>query len=644
MGSKNYDLFKLDKERAQWKTVNTDCLSEEAKSIYLQRKKAVDMYIDGFKIDTICNILNCSRALPLNSLKKCIQKDENGIAYGYTGLLPYKHLKSYQRTSTINQITKSFTGALAKLFHDYPEVKEYVDSLYLQRDRSILEKNMIRKIIFEKFLNKCMELGIREYEYPFNTKYMGERSLYQYLGELERKASNLAIARQNKNAVQKYFSTGIGMPINYPVQRPFSKVQIDGHKIDCLLTVDIENQDGETKTVTIKRIWLLTVIDVATRVILGYHLTLHEEYNRFDILSCVHNAIVPHEKMEFTIPCLHYPEGEGYHTLAMPELSWAVFDAIELDNALSHHAKDTVQQISEYLNVVMNFGPVSTPERRGIIERFFQSLESKGFHRIVSTTGTGITDQRKDNSESSAVNFHISFQHILELTEVLIAQYNQSPHSALHNFSPLEVMKQRVERGMIPSLLEPEKQENFTLLSYTVTRKVRGNIDTGRRPYIQFEGTEYRSDELSSSFDMCGKKIVLLINPDDLRTVRAFNEDGSEIGLLYVAGKWAYTKHSLAQRKSVQQYIRRNHIFLGPLDDPIEIYHQYLNKEASKKKSAGNKLAELKRMKGKNKTTNSSIIQFSESTSSNSGKNNNVQANDNVDELLNSDLFRSFYQ
>jgi len=55
------------------------------------------------------------------------------------------------------------------------------------------------------------------------------------------------------------------------------------------------------------------------------------------------------------------------------------------------------------------------------------------------------------------------------------------------------------------------------------------------------------------------------------------NGDGSEIGTLYVAGKWGNTPHTLKQRKEINKYFRSAHIYLNPFDDPIAIYHEYLN-------------------------------------------------------------------
>ena len=556
MANKKFDLIFLNNQRKEWRRVNIDCLNDNSKEIFLNRKHAVDMYIDGSPISNIFDVTGICISKYVRFIQKCCELDENGIPFGYTGLIPYKHIQPYKRKEEIMEYGTNYSGAIKQLFERYPDLKDYIDDLYLKRDKNILEKNMIPKIIMNKFWQKCHQIGIKEYEYPFNTKNLGERSLYRYIAELDKNNSDQSISRNNKNARQKYFSTGLKIPTNFPCRRPFSKVQIDGHKIDCIATIRVETIEGDVSILPIKRFWLLTLIDVATRAIIGYHVTINEEYNRFDILACIKNAIVPRKMMDFTIHGLEYPENGGYPSLAINDTKWALFDEIELDNALAHHAQDTVVQITEYLHSAMNFGPVSTPERRGIIERFFQTLEAKGFHRLVSTTGTGITDPRRERCEEAAIRYEISFQHIVEIIEVLIANYNVTQHTALNNFPPLDVLRQRIDRGMLPVFLEEEKQKNFLLLTYSVTRRVNGNKESGRRPYIQFENAEYRSDELSMNYSLIGKKITIMINPDDLRTVKAFLKDGSELGDLYVSGKWAFTPHTLKQRQDINKFIK----------------------------------------------------------------------------------------
>ena len=49
---------------------------------------------------------------------------------------------------------------------------------------------------------------------------------------------------------------------------------------------------------------------------------------------------------------------------------------------------------------------------------------------------------------------------------------------------------------------------------------------------------EYRNDIIANLPDLVGTELELLIDIDDLRSIRAFFRDGSELGLLYATGKW----------------------------------------------------------------------------------------------------------
>jgi transposase InsO family protein len=647
MANKQFDLIKLNELRRSWKTVNFECLKKSDLNTYSNRKLAVDMYIDGYTSKEIEGVTNIKASKYSNMIKRCLELDLKGIMYGYTGLIPKKHIKKYQRKQAVIDDSTNHSGALSKLFEEYPEIKEYIDDTYLQRDEKNLEKNIKTSTLFEKFTDKCIAAGIKENEYPFNTNNLGKRSFYSYINELEKSRSNDAIMRYNQNSIQKYQSTGIGTTLDFERLLPYSRVQIDGHKVDFVATVQIADENGDISYVPLQRYWLLTLIDVATRTILGYHMTIKSEYDRFDILLCLKNAIEPRNRMNFTIPGLSYPDNGGYPSLEIDEAKWATFDEIELDNALSHHSQLAVSKITEELNSVMSFGPVSTPERRGIIERFYGTLEERGYHRTPSTTGSNINDARRRDCETNAKKFQITFQEMLELTEVLIAQYNLRPHTKLKNFSPIEIMRQRMERGMMPAKIDEQKQKDFALLNFSKTAKVRGSMKSGRRPYIQFEGTEYRGEELSYNFELIGETIRIVINPEDLRTVIAYKEDGSEIGILYVAGKWKNTPHTLKQRKDINMYFRRNKIYLNPFEDPIAVYHEFLNNKAKDNKAARNKLGDLQNTIGNKKSyTDDNVVPISQNESVEvSYLKNNVKSYSEQELLakLNSNTARAIY-
>ena len=79
-----------------------------------------------------------------------------------------------------------------------------------------------------------------------------------------------------------------------------------------------------------------------------------------------------------------------------------------LDNAKSHLADNTIRKIVDDLKSAINFGSVATPETRGIIERFFGSLETRGFHKLPSTTGSNINDLKRKEPEAASIKYDIT--------------------------------------------------------------------------------------------------------------------------------------------------------------------------------------------------------------------------------------------
>ncbi|MDA1570717.1 hypothetical protein PDK93_32455, partial [Bacillus cereus] len=245
----------------------------------------------------------------------------------------------------------------------------------------------------------------------------------------------------------------------------------------------------------------------------------------------------------------------------------------------------------------INTGPVAVPIRRPIIERFFRTLEQNGFHRLPSTTGSHPKDTKRKKPEENAVKYRISAEHLEELTDVLIAEYNGTPHEGNNNLSPLEVFQQRINRGMTITQLSQERRNEMNFFSLKVTRKVKGHNKEGRRPYVYYEGVKYSNEVLLRSPQLINKSLELLINTDDLRVIKAFLTDGSELGNLTAIGKWGVNPHNLRTRKAINKLKNNKMIHFNQYEDPINVYQNYLEKESIKNKSSRNKLASLNQSK-----------------------------------------------
>lgn len=583
-------------DTSAWKMVLIDNINPMQRELFLQRKKAIDLY---FKNIYTLNEISEQTDIHENEIRRCVKRclsiDNNGEIWGYRALLPYKRLKDYERNNFGDIENTKLTGAFSLLLDRYPRLKEKIINTYFYKDKKVINDPMITpKYLHRKFIKWCQEEGIKEHEYPFNTKDRSKKSLYRFIKKMENEYFSDTAKRKGQDIHIHANSTGIGSNSNNTIVRPFHRVQFDGHKIDAIFSITFTTPEGDEITKVMDRVWLLAIIDVATRTILGYHICLNKEYSSYDVLHCIKNAIIPKQKMKLTIPELKYPDGLGYASMQIAETHWALWDEFLYDNAKANLAENVRTKLTQVVGCSVNAGPVKMPERRGLIERFFGILEENGYHRLPSTTGSNPQDPRRNNPDEKAIKYCISVEHLEEITEILIANYNLTPHEGISNFKPLEVMKQRIERGLYPRAMAAEQQRDVMFLSLTTQRVIKGSVYSGRRPYIYYEGVEYRNDVLSRSPDLVGKKLDLLVNVDDLRIIRAFLSDGSEFGLLTATGKWGIRPHTLQTRKEINKLKSNKLIHFTQSDDPIEIYQRFLAKSALAKKSDRTKIAKLR--------------------------------------------------
>ena len=133
-----------------------------------------------------------------------------------------------------------------------------------------------------------------------------------------------SIQRFFKEAADKNFSAGCwaalavfraGAAVSDSEQAPaatraFEVVQFDGHKIDLRLTVKMIDPHGFERLLEINRIWILVLLDVFTRAVVGYVLTLSKEYNKDDVATAMQAALVPFKPREYKIPAACQSEAE----------------------------------------------------------------------------------------------------------------------------------------------------------------------------------------------------------------------------------------------------------------------------------------------------------------------------------------------
>lgn len=595
---------------SKWLSIEITNLDENVRPVFLQRKKAIDLYFNtDLSISEIEKKVGVRKKDLYIFIDRCLKLDEYGDVYGYRSLIPNKNIKTYTREEFPTGKMRQASGAFTLLLDEFPKIKDLIDNLYLKQGNKRLHEPVIRKKnIHRKFIEACKEENINLNEYPFTTKDLAKRSLERYLRKLDFNHFAKATKRHSKTAFKTAIHTGIGEKNTPAIIEPFQRVQFDGHRIDLLLAIKFKTPDGHEIIDTMNRVWLLTIIDEATRLVLGYHICLNAEYSAADVLKCIKNAIVPKECFNFTIPGFRYPDNCGFHSQVIEKTQWALWDEFLFDNGKSNLAAIVQDRLEHIVKCSINAGPVDTPERRGIIERFFGTLEENFYHRLPNTTGSNPQDPKRNNAEKNAIKYEITESEIEELTELILATYNGTPHSSLNNLSPLESLNVHLADGLMLRKLPETERNNIIFFSKKETRKISGNSSSGRRPHVQYENVIYRNEVLERSPQLIGTKLTLLVNIDDLRVIQAFLPDGSSLGYLYATGKWSMQKHSLKIRKAINQLKNKKLIYFTNNEDPIDVFYKYLADKSAKSKKTRNSLSVLNKEISQERPTNCKLI------------------------------------
>lgn len=561
-------------DTSNWKGVNINLLDKDVQNIFEDRKLAVDTFLKtDVPISKIIKMTNIKRQNLYRLIERCLSIHKDGDLYGYRALIPYIRVNKPSNVHSVFYILQN-----------HPNIKKQIDGEILGKVNAkglTKEKAISIKNIHRHFLKECLEAGISTTDYPFNLKTRGLYSFYNYANSLLNTSISASAGRISEDSKRKAINSGIGIQDykGLPIE-PMGSVQFDGHKIDAYFTIDHQMPDGSIKPVVISRIWILAVLDVVTRCVLGYYITYGSEYSSDDVIKTIIQSMKEWQPKHLTIPNLKYNDGAGFPNHTISEAKNARFKTFYLDNGMSNLGNRVKDFIIDKLHAAYCLGPVANPMRRGHIERFFRRLTEEVIQRLPSTTGSNPKDIKRQDPQKNATKYNVNVKQVEEILDVWIANYNNTPHSGLNGKTPLQTFQDYLDSGFVLQTYPDNQWQDFLIMEFT--RTIIGNKHTGTRPYVNFERVRYTSEFLRQSPHLIGKKVLLKVNPDDIRKIKIFLVDsGEEIGTIQAIGAWSISPHSLDLRKQIWNYdgkeVNKHMFHVRELDDPVEAFTHFLN-------------------------------------------------------------------
>jgi hypothetical protein len=588
------------RDLSSWPTVDISALNLDKALTFRARQRALELFVlePERSMRSIQTATGVDPKTIYRMFARCIEKHPDGRIFGFRAIIPYARLKEYERVFPISAAHGDQGTGLAGVFNwllqRYPPLAKFLESQAKQRHKSIqgpVEVRRKMKHIHRAFLVKCREVGIKPNEYPLNQALSGLRSLAEWLRRYDDRTFESAATSRGARRVRPPAPEDMNQ--SPPATRAFEVVEFDGHKIDLRVSLRITDPLGFQHLVELTRIWILVLLDVASRAVIGYKLALSKEYNKDDVAAAFQAALTPFRPMTYKIPGLTIREGGGFPSSVFPAAQYACWEWLRFDGAKAHLAADTLMRLNQIVGCWPDNGRAGDPNERPFIERFFALIAENFAHRLPGTTGSNPESiERALSDPNGDLSLLVELSELEEMIEVTVADYNGQSHDGISSRTPLEAMGQLLARhpGFVRTL-PAVVRENLCLLQEAKVVPVHGSTRNSVRPHINFLGVRYTNNVLSSSPNLIGSRLRIYFDVRDIRTVKAFFDDGAELGVLSAAHPWCYTPHSLRVRREIARLKRTGKLKYRDGDDPVEAWEKMKAAEAKTKKRSATALA-----------------------------------------------------
>lgn len=584
------------RDTSLWEKPREKDLLPDDKAEYLRRKKAVIARLNGTSFAQIKKDHGYTKSEVYRMLRRCLTPQPNGTIHGFRALPPGTTVAPYQRKSPVNPElaaqTKGLAGAFMQLMAEQEVLYRYVEKHAL--GSSSKSSAVVAKIILPEFLKKCAKLRAPN-QYPFITEDRGGRALVRFIDRLRERHYASQAEKEDVSATLDGPLTA--QPSGAQQLRPFEETEHDGHNGDFYFVLKLRGHHGEWLYTTPMRLWLLLLIDRASRAILGYSYRFGStNYPAVAVMRSFVHALTPWKPLTLTLSGLAYKEGAGFPSGIAPRARGRLVDLVCFDNAKANTAKQTMKPLTTLVGATLNYGRVGCPIARPFVERLNQSLETHGFRRLPMGFNPKGPKEERERALKAATEHAVTPDEIAQVLDVMLANYNSDPHSDLVNRSPNEFIRMWDSQTVAP-LRRTEHPELLaqTLLRMELIKTIRGGGESGRAPYVELWGARYRNDVLRKMTDSVGKKVRLIVDIDgDVRLIRAFLRRGRKefpLGILKAGPPWHLTPHNLELRQQIRKANKIEKIVVKPGSDIVQAFKQIKQREATERSSATNQLA-----------------------------------------------------
>jgi putative transposase len=328
---------------------------------------------------------------------------------------------------------------------------------------------------------RCSASGVAAPTY----KAVRARVLSRELRQELRRREGVASARAKTGRIAGHLSA----------DGPMALVQID-HTLADIIVV------AEGSRLPVGRPWLTLAIDIATRMVAGFYLSL-DPPSALSVAMALSQAALPKDR---------YLRAHGI------DLDWPVLgipERVHLDNAKEFHSRALARGAEQY-GIEIDYRPPGQPHWGGHIERLVGTMMG-AVHLLPGSTSSNVVERGDYDAEAAAI------MTMNELEKWLIHQiagvYHHTVHRSLGK-APITAWKEAMASG--DARLKPPRDEDTFYLDFLPYER-----RTIHRGGISLFNVTYTDGVLSTFLAKRSRAFTVRYDPRDMSTVYLRDPDGS---------------------------------------------------------------------------------------------------------------------
>lgn len=541
----------------------------------------------------------CTKEVFYRQLNRCLLPNPvtgEGIV-GWAGLILQLRLKGYTRVRE----GKGTAGQFQKWIDENQEWRELLHRMIRKGNggekiaaRKPEVRGVARNFIaaFSKPSGKNQQPKIALGQYPHDGRSNARRAIERYINRfVAMHLETTAVWFGEDVADRQHLGTG---PQSFNLAAgPLDVLGSDAHTTDCIGFIILNGPSGPQK-VPVTRIQIVANLCHNKRLVTGYSISFRTQIEARHVEEAYLMGNTPWKPKELSIKGLSYTEGAGFPNGVVDGITAINPALIRLDNAAQHYAKGIRTRLRHSLGCGIAWGGVGHWWRNAITERFFGTLERYGFQRLPSSMGSGTGDpHRAENPVIEAIGKGIEWDEMVQLVDVLLANYNAKPHTSLGGVSPLDSLRTAISNRSGYWICRPSAPYTAgtpRLGVHVLRRRIGGSVKNRVPPYVEIGEERYTQTCLSSRYDLIGEHVYVHL-PKDIRTVECYLDSGPYVGELKCMNKgWSLSPHSYEDRQIVNALVRNGEMSVPDGGDPMVAYLGHLEKKAISKAAATGKL------------------------------------------------------